>query len=136
MKAFLKEKYWRFSEQCKKKILENNEGGGLYQLYKSPNIITIEVPGFKFAGHVNRIAEKELARKIKKNYQEGGRSRGVGPKLRRMDGVGENLSKLGIKDGKWSLGIGRYGSRNWGRPRVDKTVVLKKIYVRGMGIKS
>ena len=70
--------------------------GVLYHLYKSPNIINIEVSRLRWAWHVKRMDETELARRILAMKLERVRCRGI-LKLYWIDGMGENLSKLGIK---------------------------------------
>ena len=67
----------------------------LYQLYKSPNIITIKVSRLKLAGHVKRMDENEFARRIMECKHKGVIRRAQ-PKLRRNE-VSEDLSKIGVK---------------------------------------
>ena len=73
----------------------------LYQLYKSPEVVTsIEVPRLQRAGHVQRMAEHEIPKKIMGNKFQGKRSIGR-LRLRWMDGVLEDLRTLRIK--RWWL---------------------------------
>ena len=53
-------------------------------------------PRHRWAGHVQRMAEHEIPKKIMGNKFEGKRSVGQ-PRLRWMDGVLEDLRKLRIK---------------------------------------
>ena len=72
----------------------------LYRLYKYPEVVTsIKVSRLQWSGHVQRMAEHEIPKKIMGNKFEGKRSVGR-PRLRWMDGVLEDLRKLRIK-GWW-----------------------------------
>ena len=67
----------------------------LYTLYKDSNIITyIKINGLRWAGHVIRLEEQNLARRLFAAVVEGRREKGR-PKLRWEDGVTGDVKKLG-----------------------------------------
>jgi hypothetical protein len=69
----------------------------LYQLYRTPDIIReIRVARLRWAGHVQRMDRSEMPKSIKDCKPEGRRAMGR-PKLRWMDGVVEDLRKMGVK---------------------------------------
>jgi hypothetical protein len=69
----------------------------LYQLYWSPNIIrAIKVARLQWAGHIQRMDRSEMPKRIMDCKPEGRRAVGQ-PKLWRMDGFVEDLTKLGVK---------------------------------------
>lgn len=77
------------------KIRCNNE---LYQLYESPDIITsIKIARLRWAGHVKRMDECEIPRKVMEYGIAGGRRVGR-PKLRWMDCVMDDIKRLGVKN--------------------------------------
>lgn len=77
------------------RIRYNNE---LYQLYESPDIITsIKIARLRWAGHVKRMDECEIPRKVMEYGIAGGRRVGR-PKLRWMDCVMDDIKRLGVKN--------------------------------------
>ncbi|KAJ4439302.1 hypothetical protein ANN_07424 [Periplaneta americana] len=77
------------------RIRYNNE---LYQLYESPDIITsIKIARLRWAGHVKRMDECEIPRKVMEHGIAGGRRVGR-PKLRWMDCVMDDIKRLGVKN--------------------------------------
>ena len=70
----------------------------LYQLYKSPNIIqTIKIARLRWVGHVRRMNESEIPRKVMEYKILGGRRVGR-PTLRWMDCVADDIKTLEIKN--------------------------------------
>ena len=59
-------------------------------------LVTINIPRLRWAGHVKSMEENEFLRRIMECKPAGIRNRGKSM-LRWMNGVGENLSGLGIK---------------------------------------
>ncbi|KAJ4440330.1 hypothetical protein ANN_08469 [Periplaneta americana] len=77
------------------RIRYNNE---LYQLYESPDIITsIKIARLRWAGHVKRMGECEIPRKVMEYGIAAGRRVGR-PKLRWMDCVMDDIKRLGVKN--------------------------------------
>jgi hypothetical protein len=69
----------------------------LYQLYRSPDIIrAIKVARLRWAGHIQRMDRSEMSKRTMDCKLEGRRAVGR-PKLRWIDGVVEDLRKLGMK---------------------------------------
>ncbi|KAJ4442172.1 hypothetical protein ANN_12038 [Periplaneta americana] len=91
------------------KIRCNNE---LYQLYESPDIITsIKIARLRWAGHVKRMDECEIPRKVMEYGIAGGRRVGR-PKLRWMDCVMDDIKWLGVKNWGWQYGTSRHNEVN------------------------
>ena len=71
----------------------------IYNLYSEPNIVNIiKIGRLRWIGHVMRMEEDNATRRLTLLRPDGGRRRGR-PKLRWMDGVEEDLRKLGV--GGW-----------------------------------
>jgi hypothetical protein len=70
----------------------------LEELYFEPNVVNvIKSSRLRWAGHVVRMDEKELPKKILLTNPGGKRGRGQ-PKLRWIDGVEEEAKKLGCRN--------------------------------------
>ena len=70
----------------------------LYQLYKTPDIIqTIKIARLRWLGHVKRMNEGEMPRRIMEHGIVERRKVGR-PKLRWMDCVMSDIEKLGVKN--------------------------------------
>ena len=69
----------------------------IYNLYSEPNIVNIiKVGRLRWIGHIMRMQEDNATRRLLR--PDEGRRRGR-PKLRWMDGIEEDLRKLGALDG-------------------------------------
>lgn len=83
----------------------------LYQTYKDPDIVTfIKLQRLRWAGHLARMPDNDVTKRLTMNTPEGRRSRGR-PRARWMDGVEEDLEILRVR--RW-----REVARNrteWGR---------------------
>ncbi|CAH2100132.1 unnamed protein product [Euphydryas editha] len=68
----------------------------LYQMYDEPNVIkTIKIGRLRWAGHVLRMDEARVPKRLLEGRPEGRRSRGR-PKLRWLDGVEQDIKILGV----------------------------------------
>lgn len=70
----------------------------LYQLYKSPDIVaSIRISRLRWAGHIQRMTTEDIVKRVVESKLQ--RTRRVGrPNLRWIDGVLEDVKKLGIKN--------------------------------------
>ena len=69
----------------------------IYNLYSEPNIVNIiKIARLRWIGHVMRMDEDNATRRFTLLRPDGGRRRGR-PKLRWMDGIEEDLRKLGVR---------------------------------------
>jgi hypothetical protein len=83
-------------QERERRIKYNHE---LYQLCKLHSIVKlINIARLQWAGHLQRMKNTEIPRKLTEWKPEGRRSVGW-PRLRWMDGVEEDLRKMKIK--KW-----------------------------------
>ena len=86
---------FRREERGECRIRYNKE---LYQLYRSPGIITpIRISRLRWAGHAQRMSDENILKEIMDCKPEG-RSRIGRPKLRWIDVELEDIKKLGVKN--------------------------------------
>ena len=77
------------------RIRNNRE---LYNLYQSPDIISsIKISRLRWAGHVKRMADSEIPKKILE-YKVEGRRRVGRPRLRWEDCITRDIKKLGVRN--------------------------------------
>ena len=67
----------------------------LYQLHRSPDIISVRIFRLRWAGHVERMSGEDIFRRIMDCKPEGIRRIGR-PKLRWIAGVMMDIKKLGV----------------------------------------
>ena len=70
----------------------------VYNIYNEPNIMkTIKIGRLRWAGHVERMSDESVPKKILHTKPQGRRSVGR-PKLRWLDGVQRDIEAVGIRD--------------------------------------
>lgn len=100
------------------RIRTNNE---LEALYGNPNIVTdIKMRRLRWLGHVQRMGEERVPKKVLYSTPEGSRSVGH-PRLRWMEDVEADLRKMGIRNWR-SLAVSR---ENWRTLVIDKAQALQ-----------
>ena len=98
----------------------------LYDLYKAPDIITdIKISRLKWAGHIQRMNDSEMVKRISE-YKPDGRRRVGRPKFRWMDGIIEDVKRLKITNW-WMAARNREAWRKILREAVIRPGLLSQI---------
>ena len=78
--------------------MENKVNRELYELHTLPEIVTsFRIARLRWAGHVHRMNEEDVHKRIMKCTPEGKKGRGR-PTLRWSNGILENVKVLGVKN--------------------------------------